>query len=198
MKYRDPLKNSITRLTYCSVVALTYAMWFVDQAPAGIMTFDSNNIVTSWSSDTAGETYYFYKGSYNDNATIITQFTGGLSTTVETEFVTDLGSTVASPALPMYAFDTEPANGTTARYHIGIYEGTGGDVGAWGAASNIKTSTTETTRTFAGETRDLYWASTTEPSSGAVPEPSTAIAMGLLGVVGFAGSRRRRRQVSAA
>lgn len=32
----------------------------------------------------------------------------------------------------------------------------------------------------------------------AVPEPSTAIAMGLLGVVGFAGNRRRRRQVSAA
>ena len=31
-------------------------------------------------------------------------------------------------------------------------------------------------------------------SSGAVPEPSTAIAMGLLGIVGFAGNRRRRRQ----
>ena len=32
----------------------------------------------------------------------------------------------------------------------------------------------------------------------AVPEPSTAIAIGLLGIVGFAGNRRRRRQVSAA
>ena len=32
----------------------------------------------------------------------------------------------------------------------------------------------------------------------AVPEPSTAIAMGLLGIVGFAGNRRRRRQVSVA
>ena len=31
-----------------------------------------------------------------------------------------------------------------------------------------------------------------------VPEPSTAIAMGLLGIVGFAGNRRRRRQVSVA
>ena len=30
-------------------------------------------------------------------------------------------------------------------------------------------------------------------SSGAVPEPSTAITMGLLGIVGFAGNRRRRR-----
>ena len=39
------------------------------------------------------------------------------------------------------------------------------------------------------------WA---KASSGTVPEPSTAIAMGLLGVLGFAGNRRRRRQVSAA
>ena len=31
-----------------------------------------------------------------------------------------------------------------------------------------------------------------------VPEPSTAMAMGLLGIVGFAGNRRRRRQVSVA
>lgn len=32
----------------------------------------------------------------------------------------------------------------------------------------------------------------------AVPEPSTAIAMGLLGIVGFAGNHRRRRQLSVA
>lgn len=35
-------------------------------------------------------------------------------------------------------------------------------------------------------------------SSATVPEPSTAIAMGLLGIVGFAGNRRRRRQEAAA
>jgi hypothetical protein len=35
-------------------------------------------------------------------------------------------------------------------------------------------------------------------STGTVPEPSTAIAMGLLGIVGFAGNRRRRRQESVA
>ncbi|MGC6550515.1 MAG: PEP-CTERM sorting domain-containing protein [Rubripirellula sp.] len=33
-----------------------------------------------------------------------------------------------------------------------------------------------------------------ELNGNVVPEPSTAIAMGLLGVVGFAGNRRRRRQ----
>ena len=36
-------------------------------------------------------------------------------------------------------------------------------------------------------------------SAGAVPEPSTAtIALGLLGIVGLAGNRRRRRQESVA
>ena len=35
-------------------------------------------------------------------------------------------------------------------------------------------------------------------SAGAVPEPSTAIVMGLLGIVGLAGNRRRRRQESVA
>ncbi len=34
--------------------------------------------------------------------------------------------------------------------------------------------------------------------SGAVPEPSTAVVMGLLAIVGFAGNRRRRRQGSVA
>ncbi|MDB4353115.1 PEP-CTERM sorting domain-containing protein [bacterium] len=34
--------------------------------------------------------------------------------------------------------------------------------------------------------------------SGAVPEPSTAIVMGLLGIVGLAGNRRRRRQETVA
>ena len=39
------------------------------------------------------------------------------------------------------------------------------------------------------------WA---KASSGNVPEPSTAIAMGLLGVLGFAGNRRRRLGVANA
>ena len=38
----------------------------------------------------------------------------------------------------------------------------------------------------------------TKPPPPTVPEPSTAIAMGLLGIVGFAGNRRRRRQESVA
>lgn len=55
------------------------------------------------------------------------------------------------------------------------------------------------TWTFTGngdsDTVVLNFSSST---SSAVPEPSTALVMGLLGIVGFAGNRRRRRQVSVA
>ncbi len=47
---------------------------------------------------------------------------------------------------------------------------------------------------FVGETITFNVGS----ASAAVPEPSTAIVMGLLGIVGFAGNRRRRRQESVA
>jgi len=49
---------------------------------------------------------------------------------------------------------------------------------------------TESGTTYSNTSGD-YYASVNNPN---VPEPSTAIAMGLLGVVGFAGNRRRRRQ----
>jgi len=50
--------------------------------------------------------------------------------------------------------------------------------------------------------RVIYTDFTSNSSSGGgsptVPEPTTAIALGLLGIVGFAGNRRRRRQESVA
>ncbi len=50
--------------------------------------------------------------------------------------------------------------------------------------------------TFA--TNGTYIGDWAKASSGNVPEPSTAIAMGLLGVLGFAGKRRRRLGVANA
>ena len=44
----------------------------------------------------------------------------------------------------------------------------------------------------------LYYYAILDTGGSSVPEPSTAIAMGLLGIVGFAGNRRRRRQESVA
>ena len=49
--------------------------------------------------------------------------------------------------------------------------------------------------TISGTTQTLTVQSL---SNASVPEPSTAIVMGLLGIVGFAGNRRRRRRESVA
>ncbi|MAI33947.1 MAG: hypothetical protein CMM07_20045 [Rhodopirellula sp.] len=43
---------------------------------------------------------------------------------------------------------------------------------------------------------DIGFATFALSAPTAVPEPSTAIAMGLLDVVGFAGNRRRRRSAA--
>lgn len=51
-----------------------------------------------------------------------------------------------------------------------------------------------------GDTVTMRYESSFTPgtTNAAVPEPSTAIAMGFLGILGFAGNRRRRRQKSVA
>ncbi|QDT62443.1 PEP-CTERM motif protein [Stieleria bergensis] len=56
----------------------------------------------------------------------------------------------------------------------------------------------QATNIVGSDVQYLHYATFNGPGDSAVPEPSTAIAMGLLGIVGFAGNRRRRRQVSVA
>ncbi len=65
------------------------------------------------------------------------------------------------------------------------------------ATRGITAGTSWTTFTLDGEENTLNYVATSAGASS-VPEPSTAIAMGLLGILGFAGNRRRRRQESVA
>ena len=192
--FRHPIKRRTDAPSINAIVALAIACWFVGEAHGGVIAYDSNNIVTSWASNTAGGTYYFYEGSYNDNSTIIKQFSWGSMESILSEFNTDLMSTTNVPTgNPMYAFD----KGESAQYPDRFFGSVFGNfifpVYTWSRDLTEETHPTATTYSYAGTTRPLYWASTTAPSSGAVPEPSTAIAMGLLGIVGFAGNRRRRR-----
>lgn len=59
-------------------------------------------------------------------------------------------------------------------------------------------STTSGSLTFTGDAAQGMTINAVGSGGGTVPEPSTAMAMGLLGIVGFASNRRRRRQVSPA
>ena len=89
-----------------------------------------------------------------------------------------------------------PTSSTSTTDFFGIYDDTGTSI------SSLQVSWTRGDTTLAkfNYIDNLEFGVATGGGGGtaAVPEPSTAIAMGLLGIVGFAGNRRRRRQVSAA
>lgn len=64
---------------------------------------------------------------------------------------------------------------------------------------DLSGSTLTVTWDTLGATGEQKWLTVgSGGGSGAVPEPSTAVVMGLLAIVGFAGNRRRRRQGSVA
>ena len=165
-------------------IALTFIVLGTSQSTAGIV-LDSNGNVTSFTYNSS--TYYFYKGSFNDNAAIIDDLYSTESGNLNQYLKNDL---LAAPsATPnAYVFAAAP---TASTVNVRVTSTDSG--GTWRFLNNTFDRSLTTV-----DGLDIYYASTTAPSGGDVPEPSTAIAMGLLGVVGFAGNRRRRRQVSAA
>ena len=83
----------------------------------------------------------------------------------------------------------EQSNGTQVRTN-GVFHHTSSWVDV--ATFDVPRDTSNYTST------PMYFAILDTGGNSSVPEPSTAIAMGLLGIVGFAGNRRRRRQESVA
>ena len=178
------------------------------QSSAGIVVLDGNGIVTKWTS-TDGTEYNFIAGSYNAiTATggVITDVGDGSdASTLAQEIQSDLDAINDTPTpdqTVMYMFyhdDNSVTHNTTFAWHGQSISGTQWhpyeddiDLDATTHKVDIPGIALSTS-----PNSTIYWASTTEPASN-VPEPSTAIAMGLLGIVGFAGNRRRRRQMSAA
>ena len=170
------------------------------QAKAGIVV--ENGIVISYTN--SGTTYYFHTGSISDHTDLYEapDSTTANAITFDLRDALNSSTTTLSTAVE-YAFRTPIndyilfENGSTTSiksYHLVTYDPTypvGGP--QWDAYGEQKPDASTSTRGNA-----FYWATLTAPPTSDVPEPSTAIAMGLLGVVGFAGNRRRRRQVSAA
>ena len=167
-------------------------------AEAGVIV-DSNGIVTEFTETSYSQnTYYFYEGSY-DSTSSTSATTVGSDGTTQFFFGNDFASALANYSGPetldttvsyAYAYDdTTSAVKLNEVRHNGV---------GWGYSESVSYAKTAK---FNILSQTFYFASLTAPtggSTGTVPEPSTAIAMGLLGVVGFAGNRRRRRQVSAA
>ena len=167
-------------------------------AEAGVIV-DSNGIVTEFTTTTGGTdiTYKFYEGSFASTQSTSSTTTGkhfdyyedfytGLQSDLKNYSGTETLSTSVSYVIT-YEIETDTIRGFPVNYSSFFAE--------WqfdpNGVSYDKNATGE------GPGHSYYFASLTAPTS-TVPEPSTAIAMGLLGVVGFAGNRRRRRQVSAA
>jgi len=145
----------------------------------------------------------FNVGSYNTQVTNETEYSFSAAVNNADELTTQLNDYEnANPNVlsrtVTYIFDVQEIISGT-RLYAGSYYDT--STGAWKSDNNGSFVAASDTTVNYGTDVTIYWATpapeNTTSNSG-VPEPSTAIAMGLLGVVGFAGNRRRRRQVSAA
>ena len=182
----------------CAVLLL---LALCGNANAGILVLDANGIATKWTSN-GGTEYYFHQGSYNDNSLAVTVIAAEdpvLAQVAMKESLRDATSPTADRTVA-YAFATS-VDSTNVLSHIVTWITSSPHNNQF--VSDLDETVARSTETYTTsfsptETRTIYWASTIAPTSGDVPEPSTAIAVGLLGVVGFAGNRRRRRQVSAA
>ena len=180
-----------------TMIALSFIVVGTPQLFAGVV-LDSNGIVTKWTTENGSNTdYYFYEGSYNDVASVATVFT-------PTNNAANIGGDLTNLAS---ALQSNGASNDGVIYVFAYDDGAHdpGDIGGYAVVkwavinswttndTNDRNRTATTIDAFGFGAATIYWASTTAPSNGTVPEPSTAIAMGLLGVVGFAGNRRRRR-----
>ena len=182
------------RITIVTTLVLTAVIYTgIPDATAGVITTVDANVI-SW--DNAGTTYYFYKGSYNNAVVQPEAFSdpGSLGTALSNDLNSPSANSEYTTTEFLFAAASSPSRPTASNISVTYVSLTpffpynytsGGPI-------NIHPDTT------VWGTNTVYWASTTAPPTGTVPEPSTAIAMCMIGIVGFAGNRRRRRQVSAA
>ena len=180
-------------------ITIFLAVCFGSQpAEAGVIV-DSNGIVTEFTETTNSNTFTFYEGSYYTTQST-SQTTLNLTASERYYYGTNLGAALNSytgtttlDTSVSYAVAESFASQQVTLYHT-FYSAQSSSWGTISAQTNWQNATSNAGQPF-------YFASLTAPtggSTGSVPEPTTAIAMGLLGIVGFAGNRRRRRQVSAA
>jgi hypothetical protein len=143
----------------------------------------------------AGTKVNFHLGSFDTiPTTATTTFFGDGFITLPTAFISELNGSTAGYTggenINFYLFARLPPNGSGQNNSYVTYNPLAPDPDDWITG----TTAINSTATIYGEGANVIWAYIGETST--VPEPSTAIAMGLLGVVGFAGNRRRRRSAT--
>ena len=157
---------------------------------AGVIT-QSNGEISKYTADD-GTVIKFYEGSFNQYEAARTSLKGVDLLSNANPWLENASPIADELALAMNNISFTPTSSQVYLFVEGLSNG--------GPFLDIKEILVETGGTY---TR----ATTSRPKNSAaaggasffyayaeVPEPSTAIAMGLLGVLGFAGNRRRRRQ----
>ena len=182
-----------------TVLTITCMCVFSDQNHAGVIV--ENNIVTkaTLNNGTTDFNVQFVNASYNTlNATnsqaIMPWFTDAI---LAQKLAEDLRDTIniyelGAPQLDtftLYLF-TYGRNSGNQRPESWLVS----DADPW----STTTLSTDPDEELFSTSFPYYYAILDTGGNSSVPEPSTAIAMGLLGIVGFAGNRRRRRQESVA
>ena len=189
-------------MRYLSILTFLFSIAVINPAAAGVVV-DSNGIVTEFTGSTDTQnTYYFYEGSY-DSTISTSATTKSLDGFAQFFFYTDLEAALESytgpgtlnPTVSYVMTSAELAS--TVYVHEVLYDAVNQE---WQSYPNREYSKSATDNAPNGM-QTFYFASLTAPtggSTGSVPEPSTALAIGLLGVLGFAGNRRRRLGVAKA
>ena len=159
---------------------------------SGVITVNPDGKPTKWVSD-AGTTYDLYEDSYFD--AFINNYDDDVTFDFSRTEARNLASALAKDATDSALQRTDfvigfaqGSHGQVVRASFAFYFPSRRD---W-ASTDFDYSTTAHFLVIFRRVHRLIWAATSANSQNPVPEPSTAIAMGLLGVLGFAGSRRRK------
>ena len=186
-----------------TMLTITCICVAISETKAGVIALDPNGFVTK-ATVTLGGTdidVTFVADSYNnvktDPPTVsMPWFDDGYNTRALTLQLTDASDPNSIPNTPginnnpMYVF----AWGVNINNKVLAYMAWNGGSGWTGGVNYSNVFNLDQT---SHNGRIIYYA-IIDTGDSTVPEPSTAIAMGLLGIVGFAGNRRRRRQESVA
>ena len=189
--------NFSTTVKYAILSFAAACTFAIQSTQAGVFT-TANGVISSYTANNQ-TTYYFYETSFiaaESQLELRTQEWWGTAS-ASTPIILEIQDTYAS------GISGETSDSSFPNYYIFAFNASGTNVNvqifvAAGTTSNAILSNLNNAKTSENISGRLLYATTVAPASSSVPEPSTAIAMGLLGVVGFAGNRRRRRQVSAA